>query len=254
MRYETLIYGHEDGIGTVTLNRPERRNALNTVLVREFSTLLDDMAKGDDPRVVILTGGPKSFCAGVDLKEQSPTVMDELRELLRKLHDFPRPVVAAINGACLAGGLEMAMSCDLRVAAEDSVLGLPEIRFGSLAAAGGTQKLPRLIGVARAKEMHYTGEPITAREAYHFGLVNRVVPAASVLDEARRLAGVIAERSATVLKLAKHLIDTGMNMELDRALELEARTGRSLLSNAEQLKTEMGKAAQREDTYKKLFG
>ncbi len=254
MSYETLIYEQGESIGTITLNRPERRNALNTVLVRELSALLDDVTKDEDLKVLILTGGPKFFCAGVDLKEQSPTVMDELRAFLRGLDSFPRPVIAAVNGSCLAGGLEMAMSCDLRVVAENCVLGLPEIRFGMLAAAGGTQKLPRLIGVARAKEMHYTGEPITAREAWQFGLVNRVVSPALVLDEARKLASVIAERSVAALKMAKFLIDAGINMELDRALELEARTAQALMGNLEQLRTEMGRAAQREDAYKKLFG
>jgi len=219
--YETLIHKQGESIGITTLNRPERRNALNKLLVRELSALLDDVTKDNDLKLVILTGGPKFFCAGVDLKEQSPTVMDELRGFLRKLHAFPRPTIAAVNGSCLAGG---------------------------------TQKLPRLIGVARAKEMHYTGEPITAREAHQFGLVNRVVPAASVLDESRRLASVTAQRSAPALKMAKFLIDAGMNMDLNRALEIEARTAQALLGSPEQLKSEMDKAAQQEDTYKKLFG
>ncbi|MBL7119077.1 MAG: enoyl-CoA hydratase/isomerase family protein, partial [Dehalococcoidia bacterium] len=143
MSYEALIYEQEDGIGIITLNRPERRNALNTVLVGELSRLFDEMAKDEGLRVVIITGGDKFFCAGFDLKEQSPTLLDEIRELYRKLESFDRPVIAAINGSCLAGGCEMAISCDLRIAAEDSTFGFHEIRFGALAFAGATQRLPR---------------------------------------------------------------------------------------------------------------
>lgn len=254
MGYEALIYEQQDGIGVITLNRPERRNALNTVLVSEISRLLDDMAKDKELRVVIITGGSRFFCAGNDLKEPSQTVLNDIRSLFRKLDSFDKPVIAAINGPCLAGGCELAMSCDLRVAADDSTFGLPEIRFGAIAFAGGTQKLPRLIGMGKAKEMHFTGDAIDAQEAYRVGLLNRVVPAASVMQEARKLAGTLAQRSPTALRLAKFLINTGARMDLNTALEFEAEVGKNLYANPEALLAEMGKAAQKEDVYKKIFG
>ncbi|MBM3131947.1 MAG: enoyl-CoA hydratase/isomerase family protein [Chloroflexi bacterium] len=254
MSYKALIYEKENGVGIVTLSRPERRNALNTVMVEELTKLFDAMGADPEVKVVILTGGDRFFCAGFDLKEQSPTLLYDIRKLYRKIDSFEKPVIAAICGSCLAGGLEMAISCDLRVAAEDSVFGVPEIRFGALAFAGGTQKLPRLIGVTKAKEMHYTGEPIDAREAYRIGLLNRVVPAASVLEEAKKLARTLAERSVAAMRLAKYLIDTGINMDLDSALKLEAEVGKSLFAFPDAIKQEMGKAAQKEDVYKKLFG
>ena len=253
MSYEALIYEKDAGVAIVTLNRPERRNALNTVLVGELNRLFDEMAEDPDVKVVILTGGDKYFCAGFDLKEQSPTLLYDIRKLYRKLDSIEKPVIAAICGSCLAGGFEMAISCDLRVAAEDSKFGVPEIRFGALAFAGGTQKLPRMIGMTKAKEMHYTGEPIDAQEAYRVGLLNRVVPAASVLEEAKKLASALAEKSVAAMRLAKYLIDTGINMDLDSALKLEAEVGKSLFAVPETIKQEMSKAAKREDVYKKIF-
>jgi len=252
--YEALIYEQEEGIGIITLNRPERRNALNTVLVGELSRLIDEMARDEGLRVAIITGGDRFFCAGFDLKEQSPTLLDEIRMLYRKLESFDRPVIAAINGSCLAGGCEMAISCDLRIAAEDSTFGFPEIRFGALAFAGATQRLPRLIGVGNAKEMHYTGEPIDAQEAYRVGLVNKVVPPASVMDEARKLASTLAQRSPAALKMAKFLINAGMRTDLNTAMEFEAEVAKNLYASPEAIKEEMSKAAAKEDVYKKLFG
>lgn len=253
MDFEALVYEKRDGVGIVRLNRPERRNALNTVLVGELAALFDAMAEDEGVHVVIVTGGDSFFCAGFDLKEQSLPLLLDIRDLYKKLDSFEKPLIAAINGSCLAGGCEMAMSCDLRIAGDGASFGLPEIRFGAVAFAGGTQKLPRLIGMAKAKEMHFTGDAIDAQEAYRVGLVNRVVPAASVMEESMKLARTLAQRSPTALRMAKFLINTGTRMELQTALEFEAEVGKSLYAFPEALKQEMGKAAQREDVYKKMF-
>jgi enoyl-CoA hydratase len=252
--YEALVYEQKDGIGVITLNRPQVRNALNTVLVRELNGLLDDLAKDEELRVLIITGGNKFFCSGNDLKEIDPNRLESIRLFFRKLENFDRPVIAAINGKCLAGGCEMALCCDLRIAGEDAKFGFPEIRFGALAFAGATQRLPRLVGVAKAKEMHYTGEPIDAQEAYRMGLVNRLVKPESVLEEAKKLAATLVLRWPVALKMAKYLINTGMRMDLNTAMEVEAEVAKALYANPEALLEEMRKAAERETVYKKMWG
>lgn len=258
MAYETIMYEKEDGIGIVTLNRPDRRNALNIVLVREMTRLIDEIAADEELRVVIITGGEKWFSAGADLRDlqETPaaTFLDEIRALFRKIENFDRPVIAAINGYCLAGGCEMAISCDLRVAAENATFGLPEIRFGALAIGGATQRLPRIIGVGKAKEMHYTGDPIDAQEAYRIGLVNRIVAPGSVMDEARKLANTLAQRSPAALKMVKFLINAGMRTDLNTAMEFEAELSKNLFASPEAFREETRKAAEREDVYKRIFG
>ena len=147
----------------------------------------------------------------------------------------------------------MALSCDLRIAAEDATFGLPEIRFGALAIAGATQRLPRIIGMGKAKEMHYTGNSITAQEAYRIGLVNRIVPPASVMDETKQLAKVLVQRSRRALKIVKFLINAGASTDLNTALEFEAEVSKNLFVPEEMIE-EKTKAAEREDVYRKIFG
>jgi len=252
--YRALVYEQKDSIGVITLNRPQVRNALNTVLVMELNGLLDNLAKDEELRVLIITGGNKFFCSGNDLKEIDPDRLDAIRLLFRKLENFEKPVIAAINGICLAGGCEVALCCDLRVAGEDAKFGFPEITFGALAFAGATQRLPRIIGMGKAKEMHYTGEPIDAHEAYRVGLVNRLVKPELVLDEAKKLAATLALRWPVALKMAKYLINTGMRMDLNTAMEVEAEVAKALYANPEALLEEMEKAAEREGVYKKMWG
>ena len=144
----------------------------------------------------------------------------------------------------------MAISCDLRIAAEDSTFGLPEIRFGALAIGGATQRLPRLVGLGKAKELHYTGEPIDAGEAHRIGLINKAVPAASVMDEAKKMAGTLAIRSRSALTMAKFLINTGMRTDLNTGMEIETEVSKGLFHSVAE---EMKKAAEREDVYKKIF-
>ena len=258
MAYETIMCEKEDSIGIITMNRPERRNALNFVLVREMTKVLDDIAGDEEVRVIIITGGEKWFSSGADLRDiqEGPGELwlDAVRVLFKKIENFERPVIAAINGYCLAGGCEMAISCDLRIAADNATFGFPEIRFGALAIGGATQRLPRLIGMGKAKEMHYTGEPINAQEAYRIGLVNRIVPPTSVLDEAKKLANTLVQRSPAALKMVKFLINAGMRTDLNTAMEFEAEVSKNLFASPETFEEERRKAAEREDVYKRIFG
>ena len=250
MAFKTILHEKADGIAVITMNRPNRRNALNPTLVSEMKRALEEVRNDEEIKTVIISGGEKSFCSGMDLKEPSENLLDEIRNLYRVIENFDMPVIAAINGHCLAGGLEMAISCDLRIAAEDATLGLPEIRFGALAIGGATQRLPRLIGMGKAKELHFTGEPIGAQEAYRIGLINKVVPAQSVMDEARKMAGTLALRSRSALKMAKFLINTGMRTDLNTGMEIETEVSKGLFQSVTE---EMKKAAEREAVYKKIF-
>lgn len=257
MTYETITYEKEDGIGIIKLNRPEQRNALNLTLVKEMTKLIDQIAGDEEIRVVIITGGEKTFSAGADLKELYATpvlaFLDEIRILYKKIENLDKPVIAAISGHCLAGGCEMALCCDLRIAGEDATFGLPEIRFGALAIAGATQRLPRIIGMGKAKEMHYTGTSINAQEAYRIGLVNRIVPPTSVMDETKQLANTLVQRSRRALKIVKFLINAGARVDLNTALEFEAEVSKNLFV-ATEMEEEKKKASNREDVYRKIFG
>jgi len=250
MAYDTILYENEDGAGIITMNRPERRNALSPALVREMTDVLEKIRDDETIKAVIISGGEKFFCSGMDLKEPSENLLDEIRKFYKLIENADMPVIAAINGHCLAGGLEMAISCDLRIAAEDATFGLPEIQFGALAIGGATQRLPRLIGMGKAKELHFMGEPIDAQEAYRIGLVNKIVPAASVMDEAKKMAGTLALRSRSALKMAKFLINTGMRTDLNTGMEIEAEVSKGLFHSVPE---EMKKAAEREGVYKKIF-
>jgi len=250
MAYDTILYEKEDGAGIITMNRPKRRNALSPALVREMTDALEKIRDDETINAVIITGGEKFFCSGMDLKEPSENLLDEIRDLNKMIENFQMPVIAAINGQCVAGGLEMAISCDLRIAAEDATLGLPEIQFGALAIGGATQRLPRLIGMGKAKELHFTGEPIDAQEAYRIGLVNKTVPATSVMDEAKKMAGTLALRSLSALKMAKFLINTGMRTDLNTGMGIETEVSKGLFHTVPE---EMKKAAERDGVYKKIF-
>jgi len=219
----------------VTIERPQARNALDRetsrALVEAWLQLRDDASL----RVAVLTGaGEQSFCAGADLKEigvwyrsMTPAERRERGErepglggITRNL-DTGKPVIAAINGHCLAGGLELALACDLRVAAEHATFGLPEVRWGMMPGAGGTQRLPRAIPVAVAAEMILTAQPIGAERALQIGLVNRVVPKARLMDEALALADRIAHNAPLAVQAARAAMQRGLHLPLEEGLRLE---------------------------------
>jgi enoyl-CoA hydratase/carnithine racemase len=213
-----------------TLDRPDRANALSRAMLLALGKLAREAATNASIRAVVLTGaGDKAFCAGADLKERRGMTDDEVRaqlELYRSelgpLDRSPKPVVAAINGAALGGGLELALCCDLRIAAAHAQLGLPETTLGIIPGAGGTQRLPRVVGEARAKEMILLGRRLSAGEALAWGLVNRVTPAGvSVVDDAVEWVRPIAEGAPIAQAAALEAIDRALDTTLEFGLELE---------------------------------
>jgi len=229
--YETLLYEKADGIAKVTLNRPEALNALNSTVYNELYDVFESIENDDEVRVVILTGsGEKAFAAGSDVAEMAnmdPIAAQKFMATIRKasdrIYNLTKPVIAAISGYALGGGCELAMCCDLRIASEKARFGQPEINLGLIPGASGTQRLPRLIGVAKAKEMIYLGDMIDAATALNLGLVNKVVPPESLMDEAMEWAKKLASKSSPVLAMAKMAINTGIDTDINSGLNMEAR-------------------------------
>jgi enoyl-CoA hydratase len=217
-------------IATVTINRPKSLNALNTETLTELNACFTELEKRKDVRVVILTGaGAKSFVAGADISEMVNATPSEGRamsllalETFNKLENMPQVTIAAVNGYALGGGCEICMSCDIRVAAENAVFGQPECGLGIIPGFGGTQRLARLIGKGRAKELIFTCDKIDAQEAYRVGLVNKVVPAEELMDACRKMAAKILSKGSYAVSMAKSVINAGMDMDLTNGLKMEA--------------------------------
>jgi len=219
------------GVEVWTIDGEARRNSISVGMLAELNGLLARAAGDRALRCVVITGaGGKAFCAGADLKERArmsdPEVHafhGDLRRALRSIEASPQPVVAALNGAALGGGLELALACDLRIAASTAQVGLPEVSLGIIPGGGGTQRLARLIGVARAKDLVLTARRIGAVEAAEMGLVTRVVTAERLVPEALALGDQIARNAPISLRQAKRAIDGGFHLPLEEALELENR-------------------------------
>jgi enoyl-CoA hydratase len=247
MSYHTILYEKEEGTALITFNRPEKRNALNEQMTNEIDTALHDAEVDSEISAIILTGGPKAFISGTDMdfllgegeEELTPQRMYEIHHpsqaVYRHLSIIRKPTIAAMAGYAFGGGLELALCCDFRIAAENTKLGTPEIKLGILPGAGGTQRLARMIGITKAKELVLTGEPILADEAYQLGLLNRVVPVGELLNEARAFAKRFRTLPAFAVEMGKAVLDTGINMGLKDALELE-RLGFSMLYSTEDQK------------------
>lgn len=225
--YKTILLEVSDRIATLTVNRPEVRNALGKETVEEIHAALRELAARDDVHVLILTGaGEKAFVSGADIREIRQRGKREAleainQELFTAVDNFPWPVIAAVNGYALGGGFELALACDLRVAAEEAKFGFPETGLGIIPAAGGTQRLPRYVGWGRAKEIIFTGDMIDARRAEELGLVSRVVPRAEVMDAARELAEKILTRGPLAIRLAKLALNVAARAGLDAGLQVE---------------------------------
>lgn len=233
----------QDRIATVTLNRPEAANAMSLALLKEYVDVLDQLAHDRSIRVVLLTGaGEKVFCAGADLKERQ--TMDEVTtkktialigEAITKTEQLPQPVIAMINGMALGGGLELALACDIRVAATTAKLGLTETSLGIIPGAGGTQRLSRLIGAGRAKELIYTARKITAEEAEKLGIVEHIYIQELLVSETEKLAAEIAENAPLALIQAKRAIQQGMQTDLKTGIEIERLAYERLLHTEDRL-------------------
>ena len=219
-----------DAIATVTIDRPKALNALNTETLQELNACFREIRSRRDIRVVIVTGGgEKSFVAGADIAEMYRSSASEGRalaklgdETFRLLEEMPQATIAAVNGYALGGGCELAMACDIRIASEKARFGQPEVGLGVIPGFGGTQRLARLVGRGRAKELIFTCAVIDAQEACRMGLVNHVVPAEALMDECRAMAETIRSKSGYAVSLAKDLIDRGMETDLEGGLSMEA--------------------------------
>lgn len=241
MAYETILVEIEEGIATITLNRPEVLNALNSQVFIELGEACATLGVDDSVRVVIITGGEKVFAAGADIKQLASVnavdVATSDRPSIKSfniIENLNKPVIAAIAGYALGGGCELTLVADVRIAAENAQFGLPEIKLGILPGAGGTQRLPRLIGAGKAKEMIFSGDFISAEEALRVGLVNKVVPAEQLLIEAKKMAKRFAARGAVAIQMAKTCINEGLRMDLDRGLQYEHKCFSLLFATEDQ--------------------
>lgn len=234
--FETLIFEKNDRLAQVTLNRPEALNAFNIQMRDDLYEVLNAIRDDDEVRVVILKGaGEKAFCAGADLSEfltaPSPVIARQVRferDLWGLFADIPQPLLAALHGYVLGSGLEMALFCDIRIAATDARFGLPEVNLGIIPAAGGTQTLPRTVGSARALDCLLTDRWIDAEEAHQFGLINQTVQPDKLFETAEKMAGKIAALNPAAIRSAKQAVLSARNLTLTAGLDLEKRLATTL--------------------------
>jgi len=229
MEYKTIIFQVEEALATLTFNRPIALNAISTELLNEFSKVLDEISENEAIRVLILTGsGEKAFVAGADITElaklnalQAKNFSVQGHLAINKLQNLPIPVIAAVNGYALGGGAEIALASDFIYASENAVFGLPEITLGIIPGFGGTQRLARLIGLNRAKEMIFTGKMIKSDEAQTIGIVNKVCSSDKLMEETVKTAKIIAGKGAVSLRAAKQVINSGVNVDLTTGCQME---------------------------------
>jgi enoyl-CoA hydratase len=243
MEFKFIVYEKSEGVATITLNRPEALNAFSKEVVEEILRALEDVKSDENMRVLILTGaGEKAFSAGADIKAMAGMTALKARELslmgeslCLALENFEKPVIAAINGYALGGGLEVAMACDFRIASENARMGQTEVNIGLIPGWGGTQRLTRLVGMTKSKELVFTGRMVDARTAEQLGIVNMVTSTDKLKETVRQFALELASKPPVALKVAKSLINKGANISLDSALALE-REGFGVVASSEDFK------------------
>ncbi|AND40325.1 MULTISPECIES: enoyl-CoA hydratase/isomerase family protein [Cytobacillus] len=241
MDFNNILVREEEGIGFIIINRPELRNALNTDTLLEIESALDVFRDDKNIRVIIFTGaGEKSFAAGADISQLNKrTMIDALKPNMtatyRKIEDYEKPTIAAINGFALGGGMELALACDIRVASLNAKLGLPEVGLGIMPGAGGTQRLSRIIGRGKAMELILTGDVITAAEAERFNLISKAVPLEELMDTAKEYARRISLKGPLAVRMAKAAVNRGADMEMETALYLEKLAQTILIGSEDKL-------------------
>jgi enoyl-CoA hydratase len=228
LSYQNVLVTREGDIGLVQLNRPKVLNALSFEVMSELVKGLEELDGDAAVRVIILTGGERAFAAGADLAEMSKAtpvdlVLGRRFELWDRIRKISKPIIAAVSGYCLGGGNELAMNCDILIASETATFGQPEVNVGIMPGAGGTQRLPHIVGKHKAMEMILTGKSISAEEAYRVGLVNRVVPLESLIEEAKRIAAEIASKPPISIRAAKEAILRAQDTTLEVGLEFERK-------------------------------
>ncbi|MET3288058.1 UNVERIFIED_CONTAM: methylglutaconyl-CoA hydratase [Brevibacillus sp. OAP136] len=226
-----ILVAKQEGVATITLNRPEAANALSVQMLGELQAAIDELRWDQAIRSVIVTGaGEKAFCAGADLKERAGMNPQQVRQTVALIRDtihalqaLPKPVIAAVNGVAFGGGTELALACDIRIASSAARFALTETSLGIIPGAGGTQRLPRLIGPGRAKELIFSARRVEAEEALQIGLVEYVVPVDALMERAQELAGRIAQNAPIALAQAKFAIDQGLETSLANGLAIEQK-------------------------------
>lgn len=257
----SIIYEKRGRVASITINRPEARNAIDLATAQELSNAWKDFRDDDNLWIAVITGaGEKSFSSGADLKSFIPMLTstgssweqtsDEGFGGITRGFECWKPIVAAVNGHCFAGGFEIMLACDLRIASENAVFGLTEVRWGIIPGAGGTQRLTRAVPLAKAMEIVLMGESITAQEAYRIGLINKVVPQAELMNEVERWVATLLERGPLALRAAKQAMLQGMSMPLDDGMKLEQRLFMSLLSTEDAREGPMAFAQKRKPEFK----
>ncbi len=229
MDFKNLVFKREENIGILSINRPEALNALNTEVLQELDKAMDIIEKDEEIHIVILTGEGRAFVAGADIGEMKDMDVFQAREfadlglgVFRKIELMEKPIIAAINGFALGGGCELSMCCDIRIASEKAKFGQPEVGLGIIPGFAGTQRLSRLVGMGRAKELIFTTDMINAEEAYRIGLVNKVVPVDKLMEEALAMAKSISEKGGQIaVRFAKTSINRGIDVDMETAMAIE---------------------------------
>jgi enoyl-CoA hydratase/carnithine racemase len=242
--FKRIIYEKKDGVAWITLNNPQRFNALDYEMRKELKTALEDASKDKNVLAVVITGSGKAFCAGGDIQAFAEMKPIEVLELYREvgtalvlgkiIRDMPKPVIAAVNGYCLGAGFELAQSCDIIFASDDAVFGQPEISVGLIPGGGGTQRLPRLIGEKKAKELIFTGQRLSAKEISEMGLINKIVPGDQLMGAVKEFIEEIKSKSSVAIAAAKEAINAAMEMSLSEGFKYEAQIFAQLFSTEDQ--------------------
>lgn len=240
---KTVLLEVKNGIGYIIINRPEALNALSSQVLADLNEVLDQVEKSEEIRVVIVTGaGEKAFVAGADIKEmdlmspiQAFEYMTFANDTFTRLSDLRQPTIAVINGYALGGGMELALSTDIRIGFEKTVVGFPEVGLGIIPGFAGTQRMSRLIGTSRAKELIFTARTVKGQEAYDLGILNKLVPAEELLSSAEELAAAIMKNAPLAVEKAKHVIQVGAELPLKNAIRLETEAEALLFSTEDKL-------------------
>jgi enoyl-CoA hydratase len=258
--YETIRLECRDGLAVLTLDRPEAANTISRQLMADVNRALDGVDAEPGIRVLLVTGaGERHFCGGADLRDLtaaraggSPAPEGVRRDFITHLEEIHQPTIAVINGAAMGGGCEIALACDFRLMAEEAKIGQPEILFGALPLGGATQRLPRIVGLARAKELVMLGRHLSAREALAIGLVSQVVPRAQLMERAEELAAELADKAGYALATAKKLLDRALDLPLAEGLALERELA-TKMATPDEMRAARERAMAKSATYGKIF-